>query len=78
DENHIPYATEPADSEGDCESSDRENDVKMSNKFSSKILSAPAEVSLRSIIGEKRNTEEEDDYSLEEDDEPASKKVIKS
>ncbi|KAL3281525.1 hypothetical protein HHI36_004733 [Cryptolaemus montrouzieri] len=63
------------DSEDDSESSDREDDVEMSNKFSSKILSAPAEASLRSFIGEKRNTEEKDeekdDYSSEEDDEPA-------
>ncbi|KAL3267513.1 hypothetical protein HHI36_011636 [Cryptolaemus montrouzieri] len=69
-------------SQGDSDLSDREDDVQMSNKFSSKILSAPAEASLRNIIGGKRNTEEtdkeEDDYSLEEDDEPASKKVRKS
>ncbi|KAL3288724.1 hypothetical protein HHI36_003159 [Cryptolaemus montrouzieri] len=70
------YINPPIDDlEGDYESSDREDDVKMSNEFSSKILSASVEASLRSIIGEKRNTEEEeDDYSSEEDDEPASKK----
>ncbi|KAL3267088.1 hypothetical protein HHI36_011228, partial [Cryptolaemus montrouzieri] len=66
----------------DFESSDRENDVEVPNKFSSRILSAPAEALLRSIIGKKMNTEEtdeeEDDYSSEKDYEPASKKVRKS
>ncbi|KAL3273154.1 hypothetical protein HHI36_014608 [Cryptolaemus montrouzieri] len=54
----------------------------MSNEFSSKILSAPAEASHRSFIDEKRKTKEtdekKDDYSSEEEDEPASKKVRKS
>ncbi|KAL3268492.1 hypothetical protein HHI36_007603 [Cryptolaemus montrouzieri] len=49
------------DLEGDAVSSNIEDDVEMSNKFSSKILSAPAESSLRGIIGEKRNTEETDE-----------------
>ncbi|KAL3281968.1 hypothetical protein HHI36_005171 [Cryptolaemus montrouzieri] len=66
------------DSEGDYESSDTEDDVELSNKFSSKILSATADASLKYIIGEKWNTEEtdkeDDDYSSEENDEPASKK----
>ncbi|KAL3286081.1 hypothetical protein HHI36_000594 [Cryptolaemus montrouzieri] len=46
------------------------------------VSSAPAEASLKSSIGVKRNTEETDegehDYSSEEDDELASRKVRKS
>lgn len=60
-----------ADSDGDSESSDNEIDADFSNKFSQKILGAPAEATL--VLRQRLTEKPEGDITSSDDDEPLIK-----